>query len=298
MSNQKALLTKEILSPEEAEQDALVQPFLKWAGGKRQLLSEIRKFRPRQFGCYFEPFVGAGALLFDLQPQRAVINDTNAELIGLYQVIKESPEQLIELATSYPMTKEAYYEIRAEDRNSNFGDKSLLERAARLIYLNKTCFNGLFRVNSRGQFNVPFGDYAKKRVLDPAVIRAVSAYLNRASVQILNLDFDDSVADAKRGDFVYFDPPYDPLSETSSFTAYSANSFNRDEQQRLKLLCDELCERGCYVLASNSATPFIRELYDDCRYTTVEVKATRAINSVVSGRGKISELLIFSNYEV
>lgn len=295
MKNENAL-PKQWVAGEIIKPNPLAQPFLKWAGGKRQLLPEIQKVLPKTFRRYFEPFVGAGALLFNLQHRNTVINDFNAELINCYRTIKREPEALIRLTQQHPHTMEEFYRLRALDRRPDFQQLSNLERAARIIYLNKTCYNGLFRVNSRGQFNVPFGDYVNPRIIEAPVIRAVSIYLNEANVEILQGDFADAVKGAKQGDFIYFDPPYDPLSDTSSFTGYSLNSFNRKAQKRLKETCDQLCDRGCKVLVSNSATDFIRNLYDNIRYTIKEVEANRNINSVGSGRRKISELLIFSNY--
>ena len=277
----------------------LLQPFLKWAGGKRQLVPQIRKYIPKKFKLYFEPFVGAGAVLFDLQPHAAVLNDANAELINCYRVIKNDPEGLIAHARQHLNTEDYFYRLRSLDRHSSFETLSPLDRASRIIFLNKTCYNGLFRVNSQGQFNVPFGKYTNPVIVDEVVIRAVSWYLNAADINISNDDFESALSGASRGDFVYIDPPYDPLSDTSSFTGYNLNSFGREEQRRLKNVCDELTKRGCKVLHSNSATGFIRELYGDKRrYTVVEVEATRNINSVGTARGKISELLIFNNYDV
>jgi DNA adenine methylase len=275
----------------------LLQPFLKWAGGKRQLVPEIRKYIPQKFKLYFEPFVGAGAVLFDLQPQTALINDANEELVNCYRVIKEDPEGLIAHTRQHLNTKEYFYRLRSIDREPGFKLLSSLERASRIIYLNKTCYNGLFRVNSQGQFNVPFGKYANPVIVDEIVIRAVSRYINEASVEVSNEDFEVALSGAGRGDFVYLDPPYDPLSDTSSFTGYNLNSFGRDEQRRLQRVCDDLTRRGCKVLLSNSATDFIRELYSDTgQYTIVEVEANRNINSVGTSRGKISELLIFNKH--
>jgi DNA adenine methylase len=276
-----------------------LQPFLKWAGGKRQLLPEIRKYVPRRFKLYFEPFVGAAAVLFDIQPQTAIINDANAELINCYEVIKRDPEALIAKLREHKNEKKHYYRVRSLDRDPNFQELSDVERAARIIYLNKTCYNGLFRVNSQGQFNVPFGNYANPNYVDEIVIRAANRYLNEAEIQISKDDFAAAVSGAGRGDFVYLDPPYDPVSDTSSFTGYNLNSFDKNEQRRLKALCDDLTKRGCKVLLSNSATDFIRELYSDTtRYTIVEVEANRSINSVPTGRGKISELLIYNKHNV
>jgi DNA adenine methylase len=279
----------------------LLQPFLKWAGGKRQLLSEIRKYIPKRYNIYFEPFIGAAAVLFDLQPQTAIINDANAELINCYQMIKEKPEELITAARKHKElnTKEYFYKLRGLDRTKEFQDLTPVERAARIIYLNKTCFNGLFRVNSNGQFNVPYGDYKTPSIVDEVVIKATSRYLNEMLIQISNDDFEAAVSGAGRGDFVYFDPPYDPVSDTASFTGYDVNGFDKNEQKRLKKVCDELSKKKCKVLLSNSATDFIKELYsDETQYTIIEVEANRNINSVGSGRGKVSEVLIYNNYDV
>jgi DNA adenine methylase len=242
--------------------------------------------------------VGAGAVLFSLQPKKSVINDTNHELINCYRVIKEEPEQLIEICQEHKRnnSKEYYYFLRGQDRTPTFKNLSNVQRAARIIYLNKTCFNGLFRVNSHGQFNVPYGDYNNPVIVDPGNIRAVSSYLNKASVKICEGDFADVVSTAKRRSFIYFDPPYHPISDTSSFTGYSIDGFGEKEQARLKILCDKLSDRGCQVLISNSNAPLIRELFSDSRYEIVEVKASRTINAVGSKRGKISELLIYNKY--
>ncbi|MEM9509156.1 MAG: DNA adenine methylase [Cyanobacteria bacterium P01_E01_bin.35] len=281
-----------------AADNTYAQPFLKWAGGKRQLLPEIQKFIPTKYTEYYEPFVGAGAVLFSLQPKKCIINDTNRELINCYQVIRDQPEELIRLCQQHQAnnSKEYYYILREQDRQDDFTDRSPTERAARIIYLNKTCFNGLFRVNSSGQFNVPYGKYKNPTIADPAVIKAISVYLNQAQVSILNGDFAQAVSTAKKGAFIYFDPPYHPLSDTSSFTGYSMNGFGEEEQIRLKELCDELTAKGCQVLASNSAAPLIKSLYDDPNYEILEVKATRAINTVASKRGRINELLIHNKY--
>jgi DNA adenine methylase len=277
----------------------LVQPFLKWAGGKRQLLPKIRELIPRNYKIYFEPFVGAGALLFELQPQTALINDANEELVNCYKVIKNDPTKLIAAARSHPINEQHFYQLRSQDRDPGLTTLTAVERAARIIYLNKTCFNGLFRVNSQGQFNVPFGKYTDPTIVNDVVIKAVSQYLNKANVQICADDFEHAVEGAGRGDFVYLDPPYDPLSDTSSFTGYDIAGFGREEQRRLKAICDDLHRRRCKLLLSNSATPFIRKLYSDrSKYTMIDVEANRNINSVGSGRGKINELLIFNNYDV
>jgi DNA adenine methylase len=270
----------------------LVRPFLKWAGGKRQLLPEILSHKPKRYGTYYEPFLGGGAVLFDLQPKSAIVNDTNAELINCYEVVRDSVEALIdELAYHKAHTsQEHYYSVRDWDRSPEFCQRPEVSRAARIIYLNKTCYNGLFRVNSQGHFNVPYGKHANPSIFDVGVLRAVSAYLNAAQVTFCNQDFAEATRDATRGDFLYFDPPYDPVSDTASFTGYDVNGFGRDEQTRLKHHIDELVERGCIVVLNNACTPFIMELYSDWSYEVVG--ATRAINSDALRRGKVEEVLV------
>jgi DNA adenine methylase len=291
--------SQEVKQTRAYQHNPLAQPFLKWAGGKRQLLSAIQEFTPQKYNRYYEPFVGAGAVLFFLQPSKSIINDTNHELINCYEVIKDHPEELLSLCDIHRSknSKEYYYQQRDLDRRPEFQALTPVERAARILYLNKTCFNGLFRVNSQGQFNVPYGDYTNPVIADTIVIRAVSAFLNSRSVKICEGDFADAVVTAKKGAFVYFDPPYHPISDTSSFTGYSIDGFGEKEQERLKALCDDLTERGCQVLVSNSNAQLIRDLYSDSRYDIVDVKATRAINAVGSKRGRIGELLIHNKYD-
>ncbi len=299
MQDNTALQQYQVRSRRAYKHNVLAQPFLKWAGGKRQLLPVIKEYLPQKFTQYYEPFIGAGAVLFSLQPKKSVINDTNGELINCYQVIKDHPEQLLELCQQHREnnSKEYFYLLREQDRRNDFKDRSPQERAARIIYLNKTCFNGLFRVNSSGQFNVPYGNYSNPVIADPAVIRSVSAYLNQRNVRILQGDFAKAVATARKGAFIYFDPPYHPISDTSSFTGYSVNGFGEQEQIRLKEVCDKLTERGCQVLISNSSASLIQKLYSDPNYKIVEVKAKRAINAVASRRGRINELLIHNKYD-
>lgn len=282
------------MAQRQAKRNELVQPFLKWAGGKRQLLPYIRQYMPptRQKG-YYEPFIGAGAVLFDLQPAKAKINDANRELINCYQVIKEDVEALIDhVKTHQTSSSDYYYQLRELDRSPEYATLSPVARASRIIFLNKTCYNGLFRVNSQGQFNVPYGSYKNPTIVDEVIIRAISHYLNQNDVTITNLDFAEAVSDAKKGDFVYFDPPYDPLSDTSSFTGYNLDKFGKAEQTRLKTVYDNLTQKGCQVMLSNSATEFIRDLYKE--YRIIAIPATRAINSVATGRGRIDELLILN----
>lgn len=298
----ESYLPEKVISRRRSE-NRILRPFLKWAGGKRQLLSMLRRYIPKNFSSttYFEPFVGAGAFLFDLQPKKAFINDANKELINCYLTIKEQPNELLELTREYQknISKLRYYELRELDRKPDFNNLSNVQRAARIIYLNKTCFNGLFRVNNQGQFNVPYGDNKNPILADEVVIRAVSNYLNDNKIEITNQDFEQAVAKAKKGNFIYFDPPYDPVSDSSSFTGYDLSGFGKNEQHRLKNVCNELVERGCKVLLSNSATDFIKDLYKDQKYySIIEVEATRNINSVGTSRGKINEVLIFSKYDV
>ena len=274
----------------------LLQPFLKWAGGKRQLMPYIREQIPAKYNRYFEPFIGGAAVLFDLQPTKANINDVNAELTNCYRVIKEKPDELLAHISTHENTEEYFYKLRGLDREPNFIDLSDVERASRIIFLNKTCFNGLFRVNSRGEFNVPFGNYINPLIANQSVIKAVSSYLKKQDVQITNDDFADAVADAKKGDFVYFDPPYDPVSDTASFTGYNLDKFDRTEQKRLKEVADDLTRRKCKVLLSNSDTEFIRDLYKNEYFIIDVVYANRNINSVGTGRGKVTEVLI-RNYD-
>jgi DNA adenine methylase len=277
-----------------AKNNKLVRPFVKWVGGKRQLLNTIENHLP-YFSKYYEPFVGGGALLFSVQPKKAVINDSNEELINLYNVIKESPEELIEDLKKHKNEEKYFYEIRVIDREKKkYLKLSNIERASRIIFLNKTCFNGLFRVNSSGEFNSPFGRYKKPNIINDVTIKAVSNYLSKNDIQILNTDYEKSLSKIKKGAFVYFDPPYDPISDSSSFTGYTKNRFERGEQERLKKVCDKLNNKGVKFLLSNSSTDFIRDLYKN--YNIFYIKAKRAINSKGDSRGEITEVLV-KNYE-
>lgn len=272
------------------EQCSTPKPFLKWAGGKRHLLPELRKHLPKEVGRYFEPFIGAGAVLFDLMPEEAIIGDTNSELINCYTVIRDSVDALIENLATHRNTEDYYYRLRDLDRSPEFERLTAVERASRLIFLNKTCYNGLFRVNAHGQFNVPFGRYKAPRILDEPNLRAISRYLNSADVDIRHSDFEKCVESAQSGDFIYFDPPYDPISRTSSFTGYDLNGFDRDEQRRLRSVYDGLTARGCKVMLSNSATEFIMNLYS--QYNIHLVKAIRPINSKADRRGAVTEVIV------
>ncbi|MCH8519905.1 MAG: DNA adenine methylase [Nanoarchaeota archaeon] len=273
-----------------------VQPFLKWAGGKRALFHEIKKRVPKSYSTYYEPFLGGGAVLFSLQPKKAVVNDINSEIINVYRIIKTNVEELIKELKKHKNDSDYFYKIRDQDRNSEIY-KSLtdVQKAARIIFLNKTCFNGLFRVNSQGQFNAPFGRYKNPNILNEEVLRAVKKYLNENKIEILNGNFDDFISKIKKGSFVYLDPPYDPVSSTASFTGYNLDGFGKQDQIKLKEYCDKLNKKGVKFLLSNSATDFIKELYKD--YTIEIVEVPRNINSVGSKRGKVDEVLI-RNYDI
>ena len=270
------------------------KPFLKWAGGKKQLLLDINAHMPRKFNNYFEPFVGGGAVLFEIQPSHAVINDINPDLCNCYTVVRDSVEELIANLSKHENDKLYFYEMRDWDLKEEYKLLSPVERASRTIYLNKTCFNGLYRVNKKGHFNVPFGKYKNPNIVNEEVLRAVSSYLSENKVEILDMDFEEALEGANEGDFVYLDPPYDPVSDTSSFTSYSMGGFGKDEQERLMDVFVELDKKGCQVMLSNSATDFILDLYKAFRIQIVS--ASRSINSVGTGRGKINEVLVM-NYK-
>lgn len=281
------------------KKNTLIMPVVKWVGGKRQLLDEISKYIPKNYSTYFEPFFGGGAVLFHLQPKDAVINDLNKDLINTYQVIKSNPNELIQSLSVHKNTSEYFYEMRDKDRDTiEYQNMSLIDKASRLIYLNKTCFNGLFRVNSSGQFNTPFGDYKNPNIVNEPIIRAVSKYFNDNNIKIINGDFDKALETAKEGDFVYLDPPYDPISDTSSFTGYNEGGFGIKEQERLRDVCKELDAKGVKFLLSNSCTQNIRTLYDKfiSKYGLIIVKAKRSINSKGNKRGEVDEVLI-RNYK-
>ena len=273
------------------KKNLLTRPFLKWAGGKRQLLPQISELVPK-IKTYYEPFIGAGAVLFHLQPKKVIINDSNSELINCYNIIKNNLNELIDDLNNHKNEKEYFYSIRELDRKPAYQNLSDVGRSSRIIYLNKTCYNGLFRVNSQGQFNTPFGRYKNPKIMDETVLKAVNKYLNSSDVTILNSDFEEAVSTAKKGDFVYFDPPYDPISDTSSFTGYDINGFNKNEQKRLKDTFEELTNKGVKCMLSNSKTPFITKLYNE--YVTIDVSAIRSINSNASKRGKIEEILVLN----
>ena len=258
----------------------LVTPIVKWVGGKRQLLDELNPLMPKRFTTYCEPFIGGGALFFSNQPKRAIINDLNGDLILTYEVVRDNVDELIDCLKFYENTADYFYKIRDLDRNRVIFDQlSKTEKAARLLYLNKTCYNGLYRVNSAGEFNSPFGNYKNPNIVNEPVLKAVHKYLSQNDISFYNEDFENTLKRVKKGSFVYLDPPYDPVSNTSSFTGYNKGGFDRTEQIRLKSCCDELSSKGIKFMLSNSSTEFIHELYSE--YQVIIVKAKRSINSVM-----------------
>lgn len=276
------------------KKNKLIAPFLKWVGGKRQLMPAIQELIPKNYKNYYEPFIGGGAVFFYLQPQKAVINDYNEELINVYQTIKENPEALISDLKTHRNESNYFYDLRALDREAGFESMSNIKKASRVIYLNKTCYNGLYRVNNSGEFNSPFGRYKNPNIVNETTIRAVSKYLNTNKITILNGDFEEALKGIKKDSFVYFDPPYHPVSASSNFTGYVQEKFDMSEQIRLRDVCNRLNEKGVHFLLSNSATQFIEDLYKD--YKISYVKANRSINSNAKKRGEIDEVLI-RNYE-
>jgi len=273
------------------------KPFVKWAGGKRQILDKLKQYIPEEFDTYYEPFVGGGALLFELEPKKAVINDSNEELMNVYRVLcnEDKFNKMVRILNSHETnhSEEYYYELRNKDRSkSSFLRLADYTRAARTIYLNKACFNGLYRVNSKNEFNVPFGKKDKVNTYEGSNLRLVSYYLTTNKIEILNEDFEKAVSTAKKGDFIYFDPPYD--SDTSTFNNYTEEGFDKKEQVRLARVFKELSDRGCYVMLSNHNTKLVNQLYSDYNIHVIEAK--RNINSNGKKRGKVEEVII-TNYE-
>ncbi|MBI5122916.1 DNA adenine methylase [Candidatus Roizmanbacteria bacterium] len=275
------------------------KPFVKWVGGKRQLLKQFRLmnlYPPEKFniktGRYFEPFVGGGAVFFDLLPEKSFLSDLNSELVTTYNVIKNDVDRVIDSLKKYKYEKEFFLKVRSMQ------PKQLpdVEIASRFIYLNRTCFNGMYRVNSKGEFNVPFGKYFNPLICDEQNLRRVSKAL--VEVEIKCEDYKNIVKYAKKGDFIYFDPPYYPVNKTASFTSYTTESFLDKEQIELRDTYLQLHKKGCFVMLSNSNTPFINKIYSEIVKYGIkinEVLAGRAINSKGEKRGKITEILI-TNY--
>lgn len=277
--------------------NSLISPILKWVGGKRQLLDAITPQIPK-YSTYYEPFVGGGAVLFHLQPKKAVINDSNTELINVYTVIKNEPDALVKMLKIHSKnnSKEYFYHIRAKDRQAlTYADMSAVEKAARILYLNKTCYNGLFRVNNSGQFNTPWGRYKNPNIVNEPTIYALHDFFHANQITIKSGDYRQALRGIRKGAFVYFDPPYMPISESSYFTGYTPSGFTETAQIALKQECDRLTGKGVKFLLSNSRCDFIEKLYSGYHIETVPAK--RFINAVAEKRGAIDEVLI-RNYEL
>ena len=267
-------------------------PFLKWAGGKRQLLSQIDLYIPKSFNKYIEPFVGGGALFFYLLPKNAILNDINQDLINTYRVIKENVSELITSLKKHKNEEEYFYKIRSVDRNlDEFKTWSDVEKASRIIYLNRCCYNGLYRVNSKGYFNAPFGKYKNPKICNEENLKLVHKVLK--DVKLMNTSFELCLNYAKKDDFIYFDPPYVPISESANFTSYTKSSFKKEDQIKLFNVFKELDQKGCKLLLSNSYNEFILKLYKNYQINIVYAK--RAINSNPDKRGEIKEILIINN---
>lgn len=270
-------------------------PVVKWCGGKTKILPELLARMPAQFGRYYEPFAGGAAMFFRVAPERAVLGDANAELINAYHQIARNTDDVIELLQHHAAShcKDWYYQVRT-DWNANAYATDPEALAAAFLYLNRTCFNGLWRVNRRGKFNVPMGDYADPLSCVADLIRAAAPALCRAEIR--HGDYRETIRDASPGDLVYFDPPYDPLSETSNFTGYQAGRFDGEAQRQLAEVARDLRGRGVHVLLSNSDTSYVRSLYSDFQIDAVQVG--RAINSKGDRRGKVGEVIMTSGYAV
>jgi|BioPla2DNA2_1021312.scaffolds.fasta_scaffold14063_4 DNA adenine methylase len=275
-----------------------LKPFVKWAGGKTQILDKIIELLPDNFETYYEPFLGGGALFLYLTPKKAIVSDYNKELMDSFRCFQDYKlfSDMIGKIKQHEFnhSEEYYYKIRDMDRKEYFKELPLSTIAARMIYLNKACFNGLYRVNSKGYFNVPSGKKDDVKAYDEALFNNLHLYLKNPNIKLLNGDFEKAVSTAKKGDFVYFDPPYDVFENKNGFTTYTKNEFGKDEQKRLSDVFKKLDKNGVYVMLSNHNTNYIKELY--AGYNINVVKARRNINSKGSGRGHVEEVII-TNYE-
>ena len=274
------------------------KPFVKWAGGKRQLLAELEKNFPKQFGTYFEPFLGGGAVLFDLLAKKpnikCSVSDLNSDLVLAYVTIRDKLGRLIESLENHSKnyhkdSTNYYYEVRKQE------PKSQIEKVSRLLFLNKTCFNGLYRVNSKGKFNVPLGRYTNPNIVNRENLITASKFLQSEKIKISCRDFESILKDAKKGDFVYFDPPYQPVSDTANFTSYTHRDFTEDDLQRLADLANQLNSKGAHVLLSNSNTKIVKKMFSSKKWKVKEIAVNRAINSNSQKRTGHKEVLI-KNY--
>jgi DNA adenine methylase len=271
-------------------------PFVKWAGGKRQIIDKLKQHIPEEYNTYYEPFVGGGALLMELTPKKAVINDYNEELINVFRCIQDETKmkKMTKELDKYEKehSEEFYYDLRNKDRDkAKFNKLADYKKAARTIYLNKACFNGLYRVNSKNEFNVPFGKKTKVSTYDGNNLNLLNYFFNTSVTRMTTCDFEECVKDAKKGDFIYFDPPYD--SDTTTFNSYTEDGFGKEEQVRLARVYKELSDRGCYVMLSNHNTKLVNELYSDFNIHIIEAK--RNINANGKKRGKVEEVIV-TNY--
>lgn len=271
------------------------KPFVKWAGGKRQIIDKLLTYVPDNYNCYYEPFIGGGALFFELSPSKAVINDSNEELMNVYRVLcsYDKYSKMCKVLNDYEANncEKFYYEIRNKDKEASFKRLSDYKRAARTIYLNKSCFNGLYRVNKKGYFNVPYNKKDKINTYDGANLITINILLSLNDITIRCCDFELAVEDAKEGDFVYFDPPYD--SDNGVFNSYTEEGFGKDEQRRLADVFKKLDKKGVNVMLSNHNTDLVNELYKDYNIHVIEAK--RSINSKGNKRGRVEEVII-TNY--
>ena len=267
-------------------------PFLKWAGGKSRLLEQYRPYFPKleETRRYYEPFIGSAAVFFHLQPRPACLSDANEKLVEIYRVVQQEVEALIDALQVHRNEHDYYYWVRALDP----ADLSSVERAARLIFLNRTCYNGLYRENKKGEFNVPFGRYSNPTICNERRLRSASQALQ--GVELAVGDFEETAGKAIGGDFIYFDPPYAPLSDTSNFTSYNRDGFGDSDQRRLAEIIHRLTSKGCNVMLSNSSSALVYELYGERGYRLVPISARRNINSKAERRGPVTELLIL-NYD-
>lgn len=274
-----------------------IKPFVKWAGGKTQILDKLKDLMPKEYGTYFEPFLGGGAMLFNLTPNKAVVSDYNNELMLAYKSFQNTNTHTLVIEEILKHEKnhneDYYYQVREMDRIDTYNELPDYIKVARLIYLNKACFNGLYRVNSKGQFNVPSGKKENVRAYNQDLFSDLHEYLSNPNIVLLQGDFEKAVESAKKGDFVYFDPPYDTIDSKKSFTTYTKDAFGKEEQKRLATLYKKLDKKGVYVMLSNHNTEYINELYKGFNINVID--ARRNINSNGTGRGKVEEVII-TNY--
>lgn len=267
------------------------RPFIKWVGWKRQLIEQFQELFPKEFNNYHEPFLWGWAVFFNLQKNRSFLSDVNEELINLYKTIKKEPKELINFLKTLEYSKETFLEMRFWDREEwGLSNYSKIQRAGRFMYLNRTCFNWLYRVNSRWEFNVPFWKYTNPDFVQEENILNTSKLLNETNAKIKLASFEEVLKNSKSWDFVYFDPPYDVLTDSANFTSYDKSWFWQDMQKKLAEVCKQLHKKWVKFMLSNHNTPFIRELYSEFKFDIV--KANRMINSKASGRGKVEEIVV------